>query len=169
MAGSANIYVSIDGNLIEIVRRLGGTQHVRSASVFGLLRSGVLRGRITWLESARAIAQLSRGKWTFISVGPSELSAVLLSTDRGRRNADLNSLLRDFSTSEPRGAVSVVIQALDQIAHQPSSRRTRAIAERLFRALPAIPRAVRAGLVPPNKGRWYSAVLRAWLKNGTIG
>ena len=36
-----------------------------------------------------------------------------------------------------------------------------------FRALPALPRAVRRSLVPSHKGRWYSAVLRAWLKNGT--
>lgn len=164
-AGTSNVYASIDGNLIDVTRRLK-TLDIRAISLLGLLRWGVLRGRITWLEEARAIVQLSRGNWSFISVGSAEIAAVLAATDRKRRNADLSALLRDFSTSEPRGAVRVVTEALDRISGEPAAVRTRVVAEQLFDALPTIPRSVRAQLAPSYKGRWYSSVLRAWRKKG---
>ena len=166
-AGTANVYATIDANLIEIARRLQGPLQVRAVSVLGVLRWGVQRGRITWLECARAIAQLSRGNWSFISVGSAELAAVITSADRERRSADVSALLRDFSASEPNGAVRVVTQTLDRLAGQPVAIRTRDVAERLFRALPPLPRSIRAGLAPACNGRWYSAVMRAWRKNGS--
>jgi len=166
-AGTSNLYASIDANLVGIARSLEGTLHVHAISVFGILRWGVQSGRISWLECAHAIAQVSRGNWSFVAVGSAELAAVLTSKDRGGRNADLAALLRDFSISEPKGAVNVVAQALDRIAGGPAAIRSRAMAERLFRSLPAMPRAARAAFAPSHKGRWYSAVLRAWRKNGS--
>lgn len=161
------LFISIDGNLINLMRTFGDAQlRLNAVSVFGVLQTAAANGTISWLECAHAKARLSSAGWSFVATTTSELVAVLTANHTALQ--DLNALLRDFPSSELTGSLSVVVSALEQLQRFPAAQK-RAVAKRLFDALPKSQRKVRDKLVGRLRRanpKWYYRELRAWLKHG---